>query len=41
MATAGAPISITINVGGGGDTVGTGMAARDGVLSALRSVGLR
>lgn len=36
-----APISITIDVGGGGDTSGVGAAARDGVLSALRAAGLR
>jgi hypothetical protein len=39
-AVAGGPINITINVSGG-DASGAGLAVRDGVLSALRSAGLR
>lgn len=39
-AAAAGAISITINVNGG-DAAGVGTAARDGVLSALRSAGLR
>jgi len=39
-AAAAGGISITINVSGG-DSAGVGTAARDGVLSALRSAGLR
>jgi hypothetical protein len=38
-AAAGGAINITVNVNGGG--AGVGVAARDGVLSALRSAGLR
>lgn len=40
-AGAGAPISVTINVNGGGDATGVGLAARDGVLAALRAAGVR
>lgn len=38
---AGAPISITINVSGGNDPPGIGLASRDGVLAGLRAAGLR
>jgi hypothetical protein len=34
-------VNITINVNGGSDPAGVGRAARDGVLSAMRSAGLR
>jgi hypothetical protein len=34
-------ISITVNVSGGGDPVATGLATRNGVLSALRAAGIR
>mgnify|MGYP000903350571 FL=1 len=40
-ATAGAPIAITINISGGGDASGVGLASRDGVLAALRAAGVR
>jgi len=41
-AAVGTPVAITINISGaGGDGTGIGIAARDGVLSALRSAGLR
>lgn len=38
----GTPVAITINISGAGENgAGVGIAARDGVLSALRSAGLR
>lgn len=41
MAAASGPVSVTINVNGGGDATGIGLAARDGVLAGLRAAGVR
>jgi len=37
----GGPVNITINISGAADGTGVGLAARDGLLTALRSAGLR
>lgn len=40
-AGAGAPINITINVLGGNDATGVGLASRDGLLAGLRAAGVQ
>ena len=39
-AAAGAPVNVTININGAADASGVGLAARDGVLAALRAAGV-